>query len=372
MLLRADVCFVFAAALKEPSMRVQAAVTEAIALLAHHNDSERLQDSFAQTDAVRLLLGHLDDSSSRTSVRSRNTPPPGPMTSLHSFVRAKMSSVHQDRHRQTCKMHSVVLSVLAANKASQPNSNGPTGDQPEAKARMKAMAAMAVWKLARGHAAVCQSITESGALVCFARLLDSGVGSELRFYSAMTIMEITRVAELNLALRQSAFKPAAKAAVTEQLLRIVPVRDDYDPLLLPCITSLGCLSRTFTASQTTRVVGLLVELLDNRGPSVTREAILALTKFACTQNHLHVNHSRAIVDVGGAQHLVLLVYLGDRQLQTEALILLCCIALNVPEKEELAQAGVLAVLMWASEQVHLVLDDRVETLRTNAVGALLD
>uniref|UniRef100_A0ACD6AHC2 Uncharacterized protein n=1 Tax=Avena sativa TaxID=4498 RepID=A0ACD6AHC2_AVESA len=174
-LLRADVCFVCAAALKEPSMSVQAAVAEAIALLAHHN--HRLQDSFAQTDALHLLLSHLDDSS-RTS-------------------------------------------------------NGPSGDQPETKARMKAMAAKAVWKLARGHVAVCQSITESGALLCFARFLDrGGVGSEMRFYSAMTIMEITRAAELNLALRQSAFKPAAKAAVTDQILRIV--REDDDPLLLPC------------------------------------------------------------------------------------------------------------------------------------------
>jgi hypothetical protein len=53
---------------------------------------------------------------------------------------------------------------------------------------------------------VCQSIKESGALLCFTRLLDTGVVSELQFYSAMTIMEIAHVAELNGALPQSALK----------------------------------------------------------------------------------------------------------------------------------------------------------------------
>ncbi|KAM0919878.1 hypothetical protein ACQ4PT_007876 [Festuca glaucescens] len=325
-LLRADVCFVYAAALKEPSMRVRASVAEAIALLAHHD--QRLQDSLAQTNAVRLLVSLLDDT-------------PEPMTSLHLVVLAKM--------RQ-----------------------GQQIEDPATKARMKTMAAKALWKLARGHTGVCQSIAESGDILCFTSLLDkSDRRSELQLYSTMTIMEIARVAELNLALRQSAFKPG-KAAVTEQLLRIVREGESEDPLLLPCITSLGCLSRTFTASQISRVIGLLVELLDNCEPSVTREAILALTKFVCTGNHLHVNHSKAIVDAGGAQHLVLLVYLGDKQLQIQALILLCGIALNVPGNDELVQAGVLDVLVWASKQVHLVQDVRVEALRTNAVETLLD
>ncbi|XP_047051462.1 uncharacterized protein LOC124656836 [Lolium rigidum] len=327
-LLRADVCFVYAAALKEPSMRVRAAAAEAIALLAQHN--RRLQDSLAQTNAVRLLVSLLDET-------------PETMTSLHSVVLAKM--------RQ-----------------------GQQIEDAAAKARMKTMAAKALWKLARGHPGVCQSIAESGGILCFTRILDkSDRRSELQFYySTMMIMEIARVAEVNLALRQCAFKPGKAAGATEQLLRIVREGESDDPLLLPCITSLGCLSRTFTASQISRVVGLLVELLDNREPSVTREAMLALTKFVCTGNHLHVNHSKAIVDAGGAKHLVLLVYLGDKQLQIHALILLCAIALNVPEKEELAQAGVLDVLVWASKQVHLVQDAGVEALRTNAVGTLLD
>jgi hypothetical protein len=117
------------------------------------------------------------------------------------------------------------------------------------------------------------------------------------------------------------------------------------------------------------VINPLVRLLDDRDVPVIREAMVALTKFACTENHLHVNHCKAIVDAGGARHLVQLVYLGE-QMQVEALILLCYIAQHVAESEELAQAGVLAVLLWASKQVHMVQDTRVEKLLPDARARL--
>ncbi|XP_040378046.1 uncharacterized protein LOC102702733 [Oryza brachyantha] len=404
-LLHTGVCSVFAAALKQPPVRVQAAVAEAVAALAHHNP--KCQDLLAQTNAVRHLVGHLAAGTIQehsryyvTASGSRN----GNMTSLHSVVLAKTLSVHQGgsaspaseppsssnapgSQQQSGKnqMQSVVQSAMAAKTTtnggtvrSQLTANGSSGrgsreaEDPAAKAHMKAMAAKALWKLARGHVGVCKSITESRALLCFAKLLeqgDGGAGTDLQFYSAMAIMEITRVAEHNLALRQSAFKPSSPAAkaVVEQLLRIVSKADD-DGLLRPCITSLGCLSRTFTASET-RVIRPLVELLDERDLPVTKEAVVALTKFACTENHLHVSHCKAIVDGGGARHLVQLVYLGD-QVQIEALILLCYIALHVPESEELAQAGVLAVLLWASKQAHMVQDLRVDSLLPDAKGRL--
>ncbi|RLN43151.1 uncharacterized protein C2845_PM01G09080 [Panicum miliaceum] len=416
-LLHTGVCSVFAAALKEPPMRVQAAVADAIATLAQH--SHKCQELFAQNYAVRHLVSHLAAGTiqehSKYSVGgygSRSTPTAAAaMTSLdklHSVVLAKSRSVRQggpgsstnelpnpseasngqQQRGRSKQMQSVVKSAIAAKTTtnvaapppgrSQLNSNGSSGrgsreaEDPATKAHMKAMAAKALWKLARGHVGVCTSITESRALLCFARILengDGGAGTHLQFYSAMAIMEITRVAEHNLALRQSAFKPSSPAAkaVVEQLLRIVRKGDD-DDLLRPCVTALGCLSRTFTASET-RVIGPLVQLLDDREVPVTKEAVVALTKFACTENHLHVNHCKAIVDAGGARHLVQLVYLGDN-LQIEALILLCYIALHVPESEELAQAGVLAVLLWASKQAHMAQDLRVEALLPNAKARL--
>ncbi|XP_062210554.1 uncharacterized protein LOC133912034 [Phragmites australis] len=407
-LLHSGVCSVFAAALKEPPMRVQAAVAEAIASLVQHSQS--CQDLFAQSNAVRHLVSHLASGTiqehSRYSVGgsgSRNsTPPLAAMTNLHSIVLAKSLSARQggfgssapnsseplNRARPN-QMQSVVQSAMAANTTTngvtpppgrpQPSSNGASGrgsreaEDPATKARMKAMAAKALWMLSRCHVGVCKSNTESRALLCFARILengDGGAGTRLQFYSAKAIMEIARVAEHNLALRQSAFKPSSPAAkaVVEQLLLIVRKGDDDDDLLCPCITSLGCLSRTFTASET-RVIGPLVQLLDDREIPVTKEAVVALTKFACTENHLHVNHCTAIVDAGGARHLVQLVYLGD-ELQIEALILLCYIALHVPESEELAQAGVLAVLLWASKQAHMAQDLRVEALLPGARARL--
>lgn len=382
-------------------MRVQAAVAEAIASLAHH--SQICQDLFAQNNTVRHLVSHLVagtiqehsrysvGGSSSTRSKPPSPAPPEPMTSLHSVVLASTPSMlpgvstysANDRpsssqaagNNQTT---STMTRVTPSPGRPQLSSNGSSGrgsretEDPATRALMKATAAKALWKLARGHPGVCKSITESRGLLCFARLLetgDSGAGTHLRFYSAMAIMEITRVAEHNLALRQSAFKPSSPAAkaVVEQLLCIVR-KGDYDELLLPCISSLGCLSRTFTASET-RVIGPLVRLLDDREPPVTKEAVVALTKFACKENHLHENHCRAIVDGGGARHLVQLVYLGD-QLQIEALILLCYVAMHFPESEEVAQAGVLAVLLWASKQVQLVQDLRVEALLTGAKAQL--
>ncbi|XP_051182405.1 uncharacterized protein [Lolium perenne] len=402
-LLHAGVCAVYAATLKEPPMRVQAAIAESIASLASH--SKICQDLFAQTNSVvRYLVSHLAAGTiqehSRYSVpgsSSRNsaTPLPEPMRSLHSVVLASTPSMlrgtstysaneppeaSNSGQMQSAAAGRTTTNSVTAAPPSRPqlSSNGSSGrgsreaEDPATKARMKAMAAKALWKLAHGHPGVCKNITESRALLCFARLLekgDGGAGTLLQFYSAMAIMEITRVAEHNLALRQSAFKPSfpAAKAVTEQLLCIVR-NGEYDDLLLPCITALGCLSGTFTASET-RVIGPLVRLLDDREPPVTKEAIVALTKFACSENHLHVTHCKAIVDHGGARHLVQLVYLGD-QLQIEALMLLCYVALHVPESEELAQAGVLAVLLWASKQAQLVQDLRVDPLLSKAKGRL--
>jgi hypothetical protein len=414
-LVQAGVCSSFTAALKELPMRVQVAVAEAIASLA--DQSSTCQDLFAQNNAVRYLVGHLASGTiqehSRYSVSSSSYKSSAataattqqPMKFLHSVVLAKTLSMRHSSDRDTTssgadelprmsngtpgernpQMQSVVHSAMAA----KTNTNGllvplfrpqlgTSGrgarevEDPETKAHLKAMAAKALWKLAHNHLGVCKSITESRALLCFAVLLEKGdgdMGTNVQYFSAMAIMEIARVAEHSLVLRQSAFKPSSPAAkaVVDQLLRVVR-RGEYDALLLPCITALGCLARTFTASET-RIVPPLVQLLDEREPPVIKEAVVALTKFACTENHLHVNYCKAIVDDGGARHLVQLVYLGD-EVQIEALILLCYIALYVPESEELAQAGVLAVLLWASKQAHMVQDMRVEALLPDAKGRL--
>ncbi|XP_076898759.1 uncharacterized protein LOC143552413 [Bidens hawaiensis] len=106
----------------------------------------------------------------------------------------------------------------------------------------------------------------------------------------------------------------------------------------------------------------LVQLLEEREAEITKEAAIALTKFACTDNYLHVDHSKAIISAGGAKHLIQLVYLGEQMVQIPSLKLLCYVALHVADSEELAKAEVLTFLEWASKQSHLAQDVEVEEL----------
>ncbi|KAL9229625.1 hypothetical protein vseg_005073 [Gypsophila vaccaria] len=233
-------------------------------------------------------------------------------------------------------------------------------EDPEVKANLKAMAARALWKLAKNHSVICRSICESRALLCFAALLEKGE-DEVRRNSAMALMEITAVAEKDAELRRSTFKPNSPAckAVVDQILRIIE-KGDAD-LLVPCVKAIGNLARTFKATES-RMIGPLVNLLDEREPEVSYEAAIALTKFAGGDNYLHTDHSKAIIQAGGVKHLVQLVYFGELKVQVEALVLLSYIALHVPDSQELAQCEVLSVLEWASKQSPMVLDQFIETL----------
>jgi Armadillo/beta-catenin-like repeat len=389
-LVKAGICTVLAKSLKEPPMKVQATVAWAIGnLCAMYPDC---QDSFAQNHAVRLLVGHVAFGTIQEHSKYSVPAAPSKSMSLHSIALAHTKSIRigptdtentnpssnnvNNSNNSTSNVlpkpnapkshiHSVVQSAMVTNGSLGPRSR--LSEDAETKAHLKAMASYALWCLAKGNDNICKSITESRALLCFATLLEKETG-EVQYYSAMAVMEIAKRAEHNLILRQSAFKPSSPAAkaVVEQLLHIVRNGLYDDDLLLPCITSLGCLARTFQASET-RVVGPLVQLLDEREPPVAKAAVIALTKFASTENHLHATHCKAIIEVGGARHLVQLVYLGD-QVQIEALILLCYVALHVPDSEELAQAGVLAVLLWASKQANMAQDHRVENLLPEAKG----
>ncbi|KAK9096186.1 hypothetical protein Sjap_021683 [Stephania japonica] len=250
------------------------------------------------------------------------------------------------------------------------STKGREFEDPDTKAYMKAMAARALWQLAKGNAAICRSITESKALLCFAVLLEKG-SLEVQYNSAMALMEITAVGEKNPDLRRSAFKPNSPAAkaVFDQLLRVIEKAEDSD-LFIPCVISMGNLARTFRATET-RIIGPLVRLLDEREDYVTREAAIALTKFACTENYLHVDHSKAIIDAGGAKHLIQLVYLGDQIVKIPSLVLLCYIAMNVPDSEALADAQTLTVLEWASKQNYMIQDPSVDAILPESKARLI-
>ncbi|KAI3784587.1 hypothetical protein L1987_43689 [Smallanthus sonchifolius] len=409
-MLQAGVCSVFVKILKESPMKVQAVVAWAVSELVKHY--QKCQDLFAQHNIVRLLVGHLAfetvEEHSKYAITS-NKP-----TSIHAVVLASNNTngVHHNHinmptnddefksrvphpglnKQQPFKMHNVVATTMTMKDGLKP-SNGSLPDQktenvvikkqnihhtsslslsanslhkgreledPATKAYMKSMAARALWFLAKDNSTICKSITESRALLCFAVLLEKGT-EEVRYNSAMAVMEITGVAEKDPELRRAAFKPNSPAckAVIEQLLQIIEKANS--PLLLPCVRAIGNLARTFRATES-RMIQPLVQLLEEPEAEIAKEAVNALTKFACTENYLHVDHSKAIISAGGAKHLIQLVYFGEQMVKTPALILLCYIAKHVADSEDLAQAEVLTFLEWASKQSHLIPDEKVETL----------
>ncbi|CAD6218362.1 unnamed protein product [Miscanthus lutarioriparius] len=411
-MVQAGVCLAFAKVLKEGPMKVQAMVAWAVSELAANHPKS--QDAFALHNVIRLLVGHLAfetvQEHSKYAITSK--------MSIHSVLMDKKNSTgsavqpdlldagehggmrYPAGHASQSKneIHSLVQSTMAAKSnggsgkhnisgsgkhnipsngggvvatkqhnasLSGTSTRGREFEDPETKAYMKANAAKALWQLAKGNAAICKNITESRALLCFAVLLEKGEG-DVQYNSAMALMEICCVAEQNSDLRRSAFKPTSPAAraVVDQLLRVVE-KAEYDDLLIPCIISLGCLSRTFRATET-RIIGPLVKLLDEREADVSREAAIALTKFACTDNYLHVDHSKAIISAGGAKHLVQLVYFSEQVVQIASLTLVCYIAHNVPDSEELAQAEILTVLEWASKQAYMMQDPVIDNLLPEA------
>ncbi|XP_027356571.1 uncharacterized protein LOC113865942 [Abrus precatorius] len=405
-IVNAGVCSVFAKVLKEGHMKVQMVVAWAISELAANHP--KCQDHFSQNNAIRLLVSHLAfetiQEHSKYAIANKHK-------SIHSLLMASNTEkdeinrrheeddkqIHHPMENQTSShMHNVVSNTMAIkgmgqgnygkgnNTKKQQQQNHGTGnshvsiavtsikgrefEDPVTKAEMKTMAARALWQLSRGNLTVCRSITESRALLCFVVLLEKGP-EDVQSYSAMALMEITCVAEQHAELRRSAFKPTSPAAkaMVEQLIKIIEKEDSN--LLIPCIRAIGNLARTFRATES-RIIGPLVRLLDEREAQVSMEAAIALNKFACTDNYLHENHCNAIIEAGGAKHLIQLVYFGEQMVQIPSVTLLCYIALHVPKSDTLAQEEVLIVLEWCTKQGHLAEEPSIKPLLPEAKSRL--
>ncbi|XP_078448290.1 uncharacterized protein LOC144716896 [Wolffia australiana] len=351
-LVQAGVCAIFAKVLKEGAMKVQALVAWAVAELA--DKYPPCQVDFAENGVVRSLVTHL------------------------AFETVQEHSKYAIPSKGQLSIHSV---VLASNKGQLQGNVNPGGgvvtkgreaEDPETKARMKAMAAKALARLAKNNGEICKSITDSKALLCFATLLDKGQ-DEVKLNSAVALSEIAGVAERDAELRRSAFNPSSPAAraVVDQLLKVVEAGDsESESLLRPCIRAIGCLSRTFRAKET-RIIGPLVRLLD-KDERLTREAVAALTKFACPENYLHVDHSRAIINAQAAKPLVQLVYFGEpASIKKEALVLLCNIVRHAPECEALTDDdNVISALRWASKNIFAEEEEQLDQLLTEAKSRL--
>ncbi|KAL6524397.1 hypothetical protein OROHE_016068 [Orobanche hederae] len=406
-IVNAGACQVFAKILKEGHMKVQVVVAWAVSELAAHH--RKCQDPFAQNNIIRLLVKHLAFETipehSKYAITSKQSM--SMSMSIHSIV---MANKHGDMentnprdddrqfpshmmpgHESTNQMHNVVANTIAMKpskslEGDQKNmkSNNQNHHQhqkhnkhhdalagssikkhreledPATKAEMKSMAARALRYLCAGNISICRSVTESRALLCLAVLLEKGP-EEVKYNSAMALMEITAVAEQDVALRRSAFKPTAPVAkaVVDQFLRIIEQPDSE--LMVPSIRSIGNLARTFRATET-RFIHPLVHLLDESEPEVTSEAALALNKFAGPDNFLHDTHCKEIIKAGGVKHLLPLVYFGEQMVQIPCFVLLCYLALHVPDSEILAQEEVLNLLEWGTKQSTIMQDKDIEIL----------
>ncbi|XP_057543789.1 uncharacterized protein LOC130823174 isoform X2 [Amaranthus tricolor] len=377
-MIHAGVCSVFAKILKDGPMKVQAMVAWAVSELARHYPKCQGASSMHNAAVIAMAAVNANPRSANDEM-SRISHPLGKRSESPSRWNNKLNSAQAQAKAMVnpnvggalpngngngsnhAHNHSHSISTIVGSKMREREM-----EDPGTKASMKAMAARAIWYLAKGNSGICKSICELRALLCFSVLLEKGT-LEIRYNSAMAVMEITAVAERDADLRRSAFKPSSPAckSVVDQLLRVIEQGDSE--LLIPCIRAIGNLA--FRATET-RMIGPLVQLLDEREPEVEREAVLALTKFA-GKNYLQVDHSKAILAAGGVKHLIQLVYFGDQQIvQIPALELLSYIALHVPDSEELAQNDVLKVVEWASKQAHMVQDEAREKLVLEATEKL--
>ncbi|KAM1399840.1 hypothetical protein ACFX2F_027199 [Malus domestica] len=255
------------------------------------------------------------------------------------------------------------VEVDSNHATSKTNSNVNGNEDPATKAEMKAMATRALAKLAKGNSAIVPSIAESSVLLILAVNLEKGT-KDVQLQSAEALMEITAVAEEDAELRTSALyrnSPARKSIVDQLVIKFTDEKEDPE-LLIPCIKAVGNLATTFEATDTRMIVDPLLRLLHETNNFVTKNACIALTKFACTSNYFHVEVSKPIIIAGAATQLIRLFYFGYWNVQLHALVLICYIAIHVPGSEELAQAKVLAALKWAPKHHYFTDHEKLNKL----------
>lgn len=230
------------------SMKVQLQVARVVAKFASLD--EEAQGELAQQGAIRLLVALLAHQTNTVEGKE------GPVSSIAAIVArsnltqlrstTRGSNIHAHQSNTDARVQPVAMaasSVMARMRSSNPpsipetpNSGRMIGmppmrsssrahrelEDPEVKLGLKVEAAHALWKLAAGNIKNCKLITDTCALLCFAKLMKHS-GGDLKNNSVMAVMEIAAAAESDPELRRAAFKtnsPSAKAVVEQLLLEI--------------------------------------------------------------------------------------------------------------------------------------------------------
>lgn len=340
--------------LGDSPMKVQTRVASLVGRMAEHDDVA--QEDFARENVIRPLVTLL---SSETFVGDPKLHPS--KHSIHSIVQINKdmeknslsgSSIGTSNRKfksSTSHLYSCSYPYMEGSSRGGQNRKERENEKPEVKLQLKISCAEALWMLAKGSVLNSRSITETKGLLCLAKLVEKEV-DELQFNCLMTIMKITAAAESNADLRRAAFKtnsPAAKAVV-DQLLRLIK-ESDSPTLQIPAIKSVGSLARTFS-SRETRVICPLVTELGHRDLDVATEAAIALGKFACPDNFLHMEHSKTVIEFNGIPSLIRLLRGNDKS-QFHGVVLMCYLAIHAGNSDALEQARVLTALEGADRTV---------------------
>ena len=218
--------------------------TVAWALSEFCDRDEESQNECAETGGIRLLvylLAHEMEDLSKP-----------PKAGLHSVVKSTMQQPKVDRivskpgsessYRVPGRVHSL-SSTSHSNETW--NGSGESGrtdsfpsslrttsknlrdnEDPETKLRLKVHVTRALWKLAQDNIKNSKFITDTRALLCFAKLIETGKG-DVQFNSIMAVIAITVSAERSSEIRKAAFKAKAPAAiaVVDQLIRVIKTEE---------------------------------------------------------------------------------------------------------------------------------------------------
>ncbi|KAL9166281.1 hypothetical protein ABFS82_05G019500 [Erythranthe guttata] len=315
------------------AMKVQITVANLVAKMAEH--SPIAKEDFARENIIRPLVTLL---SFDLFVDEPKVKPE--KQSIHSLVQINMELEKKSLFKSGSGSSNLSIHYAEGSCKGLSHRKEREHEKPELKLELKISCAKALWMLAKWSVPNSKRITDTKGLLCLAKLVEAEEG-ELQRNCLMTIMEITAAAESNPDLRRATFKtnsPPAKAVV-DQLLRVMKDSDEDPMLQLAAVTAIGSLARTFPARET-RVVCPLVELLGHRNQEVAAEAAVALTKFACSDNFLCVEHCKNIIEFKGVPPLVRLLK-GNERARLHGLILTCYLAIHAGKSEELERAGVL-------------------------------
>ncbi|KZV22549.1 Armadillo repeat only 2 [Dorcoceras hygrometricum] len=385
-MIQTAVCSVIVEILRRGPMKVQALVAWAVSEFSAHYP--KCQNLFARLGIIPLLIDHLafrskyDDAvnvAANDIEITENDEDVENESDISSPLRTSQSKLESDVVEGTMALNgniSLIENNLDNSNDSDVAKVNPVhfmlsgaGDRtqevedPVIEAYTKTMVLRAIRYLAKGNRRICRSISKSRTLWIFAVLLENGP-EEVRLNLAMALLEITTVAEGDAELK-SAFNPNLPAckAVFNQLVTVINKAESA--LLIPCIKTIGNLAQNFRA-EGTKLISSLLNLLDKGEAEVDNEICTTLTKFICPENHLHQHYSKLIISAGGVQHLVQLVYFGEKIVKQRALTVLCHIALHVPGSQDIAQVNLLAVLKWTESELWPMQDESVCTLLEEA------